>query len=106
MRKIKVGYEVVDIDVRIPITKEVKDEVLDKEIETLRRARIELEEKLREIDEKLRKLLRKKFVVEYKTEKRKGIYIKCPVCSANIRMVGEEFKGDIRCRCGNILTIS
>ena len=102
---ITVSYEVREEEVEEIITKRIEDPEIQKQIDELMKQRQQLQQQLREIDTKIEELQAKLVKQEVTKTKKTIIYIKCPICNTQIRLVGKQFKGRIRCKCGIILQV-
>ena len=102
---ITVNYEVKEEEVEETVVKQIEDPAINEELNKLFQKRQELLNQLAEIDKQIDNLRSKLIVTETKKVKKSMIYIKCPVCNCQIKLVGRQFRGRIRCKCGSILLV-
>lgn len=102
---ITVSYEVREEEVEVTVEKQIEDSTIKEELNKLFQKRQELLNQLAEIDKQIDNLISKLIVTETIKVKKPIIYIKCPVCNCQIKLVGKQYRGRIRCKCGTILLV-
>ena len=102
---ITVSYEVKEEEVEETVEKQIEDPTIKEELNKLFQKRQELLNQLAEIDKQIENLISKLTVTETIKVKKPIIFIKCPVCNCQIKLVGRQFRGRIKCKCGNILQV-
>jgi len=87
------------------VEKIIDDPLIKEQLNNLLQKREEILKQLDEIEKQIENLQKKLIKQEVVKVKKVVMYVICPKCNTQIKLVGKQFRGRIRCKCGTILLV-